>query len=119
LQRHGFIRPSGPGKATRGWIHPDLGVGFEVVGSAPLDGHADRDRFVLVDGFAPDASFTVIAVEDLIADRMGQYASGSAPEMLGQARALLRLHPDADIAYLDRRVRFETAEDFGAEDVQG
>lgn len=119
LQRHGFVRPSGPGKASRGWIHPDLGVGFEVVGSTPLDGHADRDRFALVDGFAPDAAFTVISVEDLIADRMGQYASGSAPEMLGQARALLRLHPDADIAYLDRRVRFETAGDFGADDVAG
>lgn len=119
LQRHGFIRPSGPGKATRGWIHPQLGLGFEVVGSTPLDGQADRDRFLLVEGFAPDAAFTVIAVEDLIADRMGQYASGSALEMLGQARALLRLHPDVDMAYLDRRIRFETAGDFGAQDVEG
>lgn len=88
------------------------------LGSAPLDGHADRDRFVLVDGFASDASFTVIAVEDLIADRMGQHASGTAPDMLGQARALMRLHPDVDIAYLDRRVRYETAGEFGAKDVQ-
>ncbi len=119
LQRHGFVRPTGAGKAMRGWIHPDLGVGFEVVGSSPLDGHADRDRFLLVDGFAPDTTFTVLSVEDLIADRMGQYASGSAPEMLDQARALLRLHPDVDIGYLEKRVRFESAGDYGADDVKG
>ncbi len=97
LQRHGFVRP---------------------VGSSPLDGQAHQDRFLLVDGFPPGASFTVIAVEDLIADRMGQYASGTAREMRGQARALLRLHPDADMAYLERRVRFETAGEFGADDVE-
>ncbi len=76
-------------------------------------------RFVLVDGFAADSSFTVIAVEDLIADRMGQYASGAARAMLGQAQALLQFHPDVDIAYLDQRIRYETAGDFGAEDVKG
>jgi hypothetical protein len=27
-----FIRTSGPGIATRGWIHPALVLGFEVVG---------------------------------------------------------------------------------------
>lgn len=118
LQRHGFIRPTGPGRSTRGWIHPDLGVGFEVVGASPLDGQADQDRFLMVDGLVPEASFTIIAVEDLIADRMGQYASGTAREMRGQARALLRLHPDADRAYLERRVRFETAGEFGADDVE-
>jgi len=55
--------------------------------------------------------------EDLIPDRMGQYASGSAPEMLGQARALLALHPDADMAYLERRVRMESDGDYGVEDI--
>ena len=72
---------------------------------------------MLVDGFAPDASFAIVAVEDLIADRMGQYASGTAPAMREQARALLRLHPDADIGYLEKRIRFETAGEFGADDV--
>lgn len=119
LRRHGFERPTGPGKSTRGWVHPELGVGFEVVGSAPLDGYAERDRLVLVDHFVPDAAFVLIAVEDLIADRMGQYASGTAPEMLEQARALFRLHADIDKAYLERRVRFESAGEFGADDVEG
>jgi len=38
MQRHGFVRPSGPGRATRGWVHPDLGLGFEVVTSSPFGG---------------------------------------------------------------------------------
>ena len=118
LQRHGFVRPSGPGRSTRGWIHPGLGVGFEVVGRSPLDRQADRDRFLLVDGFVPGTAFTVISVEDLIADRMGQFASGTAREMRGQAQALLSLHPDVDLTYLERRIRHETAGEFGADDVE-
>ena len=34
------------------------------------------------------ARFRISTVEDLIADRMGQYASGTAPEMLEQAKIL-------------------------------
>lgn len=66
---------------------------------------------------SPGAAFAIIAVEDLIADRMGQYASGTARDMLAQAQLLLSLHPDADMDYLDRRIRHETAGDFGANDV--
>ena len=47
----------------------------------------------------PEGTFAVIAVEDLIADRMGQYASGTAPEMLEQARALFTLYEDPDLLY--------------------
>lgn len=119
MRTHGFVRPSGPGMMTRGWIHPELHLGFEVVGDRPLDGNVTADHLVLVDGLLPDASFAIVAVEDLIADRMGQYASGTAPEMREQARTLLALHPDADMDYLERRVREETGGDYGAGDVQG
>ena len=118
MQRHGFIRPSGAGKLTRGWIHPELKLGFEVVARVPMDGSVDRDHILLVDGLAPDAAFAIISVEDLIADRMGQYASGSAREMLGQAQWLLQLHPDADRDYLEQRIRQETAGDYGVEDIE-
>jgi hypothetical protein len=118
MQRHGFVRPSGPGRATRGWIHPGLALGFEIVASVPMDGSVDRDHIFLLDDFAEDGALAIISVEDLIADRMGQYASGSAPEMLGQARALLLLHPDADMRYLDQRIRQETDNDYGVEYVQ-
>jgi len=117
FQRQGFVRPSGPGRATRGWVHPDLGLGFEVVGAAPLDGAVTRDRIALVEDFENCPPFAIISVEDLIADRMGQYASGTAREMLAQAQTLLRLHPNADMDYLERRVRHETGGDFGADDV--
>ena len=114
LRRHGFVRPSGPGVATRGWIHPDLGLGFEVVASTLLDGMADRDRVRLI--AADDGRhIAVIALEDIIADRMGQYASGSAPDMLGQARTLAALYPDTDMTYMEARIRYETAGEHGIE----
>ncbi|WP_099185665.1 MULTISPECIES: hypothetical protein [Sphingobium] len=117
FQRYGFVRPSGPGRATRGWVHPDLGLGFEVVGDMPLDGAVTRDHIALVEDFENGPPFAIISVEDLIADRMGQYASGTAREMLAQAKTLLRLHPEADMDYLERRIRHETGGDFGADDV--
>ncbi len=119
MQRHGFVRPSGAGKLTRGWIHPELQLGFEVVARVPMDGSVDQDHILLVDGLAPNAAFAIISVEDLIADRLGQYASGSAREMLGQARQLFELHPDADRDYLEKRIRQETAGDYGIEILEG
>lgn len=117
LRRHGFVKPTGPGRATRGWVHPDLRLGFEVVSSSLLDGMADRERVVLID-LGGDGVAAFVSVEDMIADRMGQYASGTAPEMLEQARRLFRLHADADLAYMDSRIRYETAEDYGVSDLQ-
>ncbi len=112
LQRLGFVRPTGPGVATRGWIHPELALGFEVVSATLLDGLADRERLLLID-IDHDGTAAVLSIEDIIADRMGQFASGSAPEMREQARRLLMLHSDCDRHYLDRRIREETAGDYG------
>lgn len=117
MQRHGFIRPSGPGMATRGWMHPELALGFEIVASVPMDGSVDRDHILLLEDFSDEGGFAIISVEDLIADRMCQYASGTARDRLEQARILLRLHPDADMAYLERRIREETGGDHGVEDI--
>lgn len=112
----GFVRPSGPGIITRGWVHPELKLGFEVVSSNLLDGLADRDRVVLID-LDDDGVAAVISVEDLIADRMGQFASGTAPEMRVQARQLLVLHNNVDRVYLDRRIKEETGSQYGIEDI--
>ena len=49
---------------------------------------------------------------------MGQWASGTAPDRREQARILLALHPNADMAYLDRRIREETMGDYGLEDLK-
>ena len=118
LRRLGFVKPSGPGKSTRGWIHPDLRLGFEVVSGSLLDGMADRERVRLI-GLGKDGEAAVISVEDMIADRMGQYASGTAPEMLDQARRLFALHADADLDYMEKRIRHESAGDYGIADLKG
>jgi hypothetical protein len=118
LQAEGFIRPSGPGLATRGWIHPDIKLGFEVVSDSLLDGNADRARVRRI-SMGDAGEVAVISVEDMIADRMGQYGSGTARDMLGQARALFRLYPDADSDYMERRIREETAGDYGIDALRG
>jgi hypothetical protein len=118
LQRLGFVRPSGPNRATRGWLHPDLGLGFEVVSGSLLNGQADRGRLRLID-LGEDGEAAIISVEDMIADRMGQYASGTAPEMLEQARRLYRLHADADRGYMEQRIRHESAGEYGVADLEG
>lgn len=114
MVKAGFVRPKGPGQLTRGWIHPELKLGFEVVANTPLDGAFDRDTLALVENLE-EGSFVVISVEDLIADRMGQYASGTAPEHLGQAQTLFSLHTSIDRAYLDHRIRHETQNEYGIE----
>ena len=118
MRREGFVKPSGPGMSTRGWIHPALRLGFEIVADVPMAGNVDRDHILLVEDIAPGLSFAIIAVEDLIADRMGQYASGTARDRLDQARLLYRLNPDVDEVYLDRRIREESFGDHGIEDVR-
>ncbi len=117
LRALGFQRPTGPGRATRGWVHPDIGLGFEVVSDQLLDGNTDRARVRTIT-VADAGEIAVLPVEDLIADRAGQYASGTAPEMLVQARILFNLYPDLDIAYLDDRIRQETAGTYGIDIVQ-
>jgi hypothetical protein len=112
MQRVGFVRPSGPGVATRGWVHPELKLGFEVVTDRLLDGMADSNRVRLFT-LPPDGDAAVMSVEDMIADRVGQYASGTAREMLGQAKALFRLYSDADLEYLEERIRYESGGDYG------
>ena len=71
LQRAGFVRPSGAGQLVRGWLHPALKLGFEIVASVPMDGNIDRDHVLLVEDTGDGSSFAIISVEDLIADRVG------------------------------------------------
>ena len=114
MAEHGFVRPAGVGKLSRGWVHPHLRLGFEVVGSSMLDGLAERDRAMLFEVSSGDR-LVVISIEDLIADRIGQFASGTAPEMLIQAKMIFNLHKQLDMPYMDRRIRAETAGDHGIE----
>lgn len=118
LQKLGFVRPSGPGKSTRGWIHPDIGLGFEVVGSSPMGGSVPATRLAMIRAIPNEPELVVLSVEDMIADRMGQYASGTAREMIDQARSLFNLKFALDIDYLDGRIREESVGDYGVEDLE-
>lgn len=118
LRGEGFIKPSGAGIATRGWVHPDLALGFEVVSAVLLGGLADRDRVLAID-VGDDGSAAILSVEDMIADRMGQFASGSAPEMIDQARVMLALNSQVDRDYLNRRIAEETMGDLSIDDLEG
>ncbi len=64
MQRLGFVKPFGPGVAARGWVHPELRLGFEVVGDTPLDGNVDRNHILLIEYGNADLAFAIIAVED-------------------------------------------------------
>lgn len=117
LLAHGFTRPMGLGHTALGWVHPDLALGVEVVARTPFGGTVDPARLRLVRPVGETALFRILAVEDMIADRMGQYASGAAPEMGEQAAILFALHPDLDSAYLERRIRDESCGDYGIDDI--
>ncbi len=117
MQKLGFVRPSGPGQLLKGWIHPELKLGFEVVADTPMDGAFDRDKLALVENLGSD-KFVVISVEDLIADRMGQFASGAAADRIDQARKLFALQIELDMDYLDRRISEETFGDYGIDALQ-
>lgn len=119
LEKLGFVRPSGAGKSTRGWVHPDLGLGFEVVGNCPMGDTPDEVRVRLVQPIDGEPAVRMLSPEDMIADRMGQYASGTAREMLEQARQLLPLVSRANRDYLDRRIRTESMGDYGVQDLEG
>lgn len=113
---HGFEKPSGAGQSTRGWIHKDLQLGFEIVGYTLLDGNTDAERLQLIE--MKEGVITVIAIEDLIADRMGQYASGTADEFLQQAKTLFTLYKDVDLYYMENRIRRETDGQYGVKDLE-
>lgn len=117
MVRLGFSKPEGLGHTPSGWVHPELKLGIEIVANAPLGGAVDPAKLRLVVAVGGDDLFRILSVEDMVADRMGQYASGTAPEMLGQAGALVRLQPEVDRDYLERRIREETSGEYGIEDI--
>lgn len=102
------------GSLLRGLLHPALGIGVEVVSGELFDGASDQSRVVLVE-LSAESKVAMPPVEDLIADRMGQFATTNKDlEMLGQAVILYEiasatLVSSLDEAYLDQRIKHETA----------
>jgi hypothetical protein len=81
-----------------------------------LDGMPDPSMLQII-VLGNDGEVAVIAPEDIIADRMGQFASGSATDMVGQARALFAVCEGLDVDYMNRRISEETVGDYGVQDL--
>jgi hypothetical protein len=111
----GFKREDRPSRLLRGLYHATLGIDIEVVSGLLFDGASDKTKIRLVD--VGEGHVVAIApLEDMIADRMGQYAATTnhPPDMLAQAVKLLQLADKLDDAYLDRRIREETLDEFSS-----
>jgi len=114
----GFKRPQ-RGHILRGVIHPDLLIAVEVVSGPLMDGKADASNVLLAEVDEEGHRLGIILVEDLIADRMGQFCANIRRdrEMLDQALYLYKLADDLNAAYLDKRLREETAGEYGLDDL--
>lgn len=108
FERHGFRKEDRKGHLHRGWYHPDHpGFGWEIVGTTLYDGHSDVTRETRLK-FEPDGEIVLPPIEDVIADRLAQYAGNPThDELLHQARALKLLAPELDMEYLNKRVAAE------------
>ena len=111
----GFVREDRRGRLLRGFYHPSMLIGIEIVSGQLFDGRTDRDRIVIVKIDGHEARLP--PVEDMIADRLGQYGSNprGRADMLNQAVTLYVLADEVDEAYLDRRIREESGGDYDLE----
>jgi hypothetical protein len=109
----GFRREDRQGFLFGGFYHPELLIGVEFVSEALFDGRTDRRRLhVAIFDDQQSAKVIFPPVEDMIADRLAQYASapGARPDMLEQASLLTSLAETIDPAYLRRRAYEEGAD---------
>jgi hypothetical protein len=110
LRQGGFRREDRHGHLLVGYYHPSHpGYGFQHVSGRLFDGASDPGRILLL-AITPDgAAVALPAFEDMIADRLAQAALAppTDPSRLLQARALFRLAPSLDLAYLQKRVAHE------------
>lgn len=96
-----------------GFYHPELLIGVEFVTGPLFDGRTDQGRLRLaVIDEESDARVIFPPPEDIIADRLAQYASDpqGRDDMLEQARLLSSLVENQDMAYLRKRVAEEGAD---------
>ncbi|MBK8209325.1 MAG: hypothetical protein IPK78_04525 [Rhodospirillales bacterium] len=108
MKAHDFRQEDRPGHLRRGFYHRQLDIGVELVSGALFDGRTDPERIgvIIVEG---RPRVRVPPVEDMIADRLGQFEASERrdDEMLSQARIMRDLAESIDFAYLERRVKEE------------
>lgn len=109
----GFRREDRRGVRLGGFYHPELLIAVEFVSGALFEGRTDRSRLqVFVVDQVQGSTVVFPPLEDVIADRLGQYASDpqGRDDMLEQARVLASLAETLDMDYLRKRVYEEGAD---------
>jgi hypothetical protein len=109
LLHTGFVREERHGRLSGGFYHPEFPeYGVEAISGQLFDGRADRTRLIRV-LFQADKGIVIPSFEDMIADRLGQYAASSQRDhsRLAQAKLLFRLADDLDLVYLKARIADE------------
>jgi hypothetical protein len=102
----GFLAENRAGKEADDWYHPGFpAYAVDRVSGSYFGGKGDRGRLLRL-VVRDYAALVIPSVEDLIADRLGQYATASRRDesRLLQARALLKLSKKIDPDYLVRRI---------------
>ena len=119
LIAQGFRREDRPGRLLMGWYHPRFTLGVQVVSGALFDGKSDPNRVQIVE-ITSGQEIAVVPVEDLIADRLGQFVASQPhpPEMRAQALMLYRLATGLDQDYLEKRIRDETHGEVGIAELE-
>jgi hypothetical protein len=112
LLAEGFQKETGQGRFLGGYFHPKAPqLSVELVSGSLFDGRSDVNKILAV-RVVDDADVLFPPIEDMIADRLGQFAASKNIDMsmLGQARLLLKLALDFDQAYLKRRIVEESGD---------
>lgn len=111
LKHFGFVPDGRPGVLQRpgGWHHPTHCIGVDMVSGQLFDGRTDRGRLRMI--ATPDGEIHIPPTEDMIADRIGRWEASDRKDqaMRAQARVMFLLAETLDHAYLDLRIKQETA----------
>lgn len=112
LLRHGFVKETGKGKFLKGCYHPEHPqFSWELVTWPLFDRRLDKKRIMQI-RFAEHSALVTPAIEDLIADRLGQYAVAAPTDesRKEQAKMLFQVAEAIDMDYLKRRILEEGGE---------
>ena len=106
MKQFGFVKEDRLGFLHVGYYHPaHPEYGFQQVTGPLFDGRADQTRLHRF-RVSITSTLELLAIEDLIADRLAQHAIASPSDVsrLDQAIRLVELADHLDVPYLARRV---------------
>jgi hypothetical protein len=99
---HGFRQEDRAGHLLIGYYHPAIPtIGVQLVSGRLFEGRTDSQRITLLP-IEESGTIALAPVEDMIADRLGQYAASNDgdDDMLEQAHLLFKLAGEIDREYL-------------------